>query len=457
MDLFDKYKETGGLTGFRQQFSGSNKKEAIVDRELKALDKSNVRKVAGSVMDWLSDYNEALENAVRLSAFKVALDEGISEERAAEIGKEITINFDRKGQWSANFGALFAFFNGSVQGTAKMARVMITKKNGKMELTKLGAKIVSGGVFLGVMQAIILKMAGFDEDEPPEYLRNKSLIIPIGGGKYINPPMPLGYSVFPSVGRIIAEYMLSGGKEPEKRIISILSAITDAFNPLGGGGFIQNFSPTVIDPLFGLVENKDAFGRPISNPVNEMKPMPGYERSRESASAFGKGLSYALNYISGGGKYGIGMVSPTADQLDYLIGQYAGGVGREIMKTVDLASMPFKNEPIPSYRVPIVGKMYGESKSDAAVQDKFYKNIIQMSNYEDVVKRMQTHNADPEIFFTKNPKARFYEEANKYENEVKKLSIERKQLIMNKATKEELKANQMQKIELMKEFNQQVR
>jgi len=124
---------------------------------------------------------------------------------------------------------------------------------------------------------------------------------------------------------------------------------------------------------------------------------------------------------------------------------------------VDLASIPFKDEPVPSYRIPIVGKLYGESKSDAAVQDKFYKNIIQMSKYEDVINRMQTHNADPEIFFTKNPKARFYEEANKYENEVKKLAIERKQLIMNKASKEELKANQMQKIELMKEFNQQVR
>jgi len=457
MDLFDKYKEAGGLTGFRQQFSGSNKREAIVDRELAVLDKSNVRKVTSSVMDWLSDYNEALENAVRLSAFKVALDQGISEERAAEIGKEITVNFDRKGQWSANFAALFAFFNGSVQGTAKMARVMIEKENGKTKLTKLGAKIVAGGVFLGVMQAIVLKMAGFDEDEPPEYLKNKSLIIPIGGGKYLNPPLPLGYSVFPSVGRIIAEYMLSGGKDPAKHIISIMSTITDAFNPLGGGGFIQNFSPTVVDPLFGLYENKDAFGRPISKPMNEMKPTPGYERNRESASAFSKGLSYALNYISGGGKYGIGMVSPTADQLDYLMGQYAGGVGREVMKTVDLASIPFKDEPVPSYRIPIVGKLYGESKSDAAVQDKFYKNIIQMSKYEDVINRMQTHNADPEIFFTKNPKARFYEEANKYENEVKKLAIERKQLIMNKASKEELKANQMQKIELMKEFNQQVR
>lgn len=456
MDLFDQYKAAGGLTGFRQQFSGSNKREAIVDRELKVLDKSNVRKVASAVMDWLSDYNEALENAVRLSAFKVALDEGISEERAAEIGKEITVNFDRKGQWSANAGALFAFFNGSMQGTAKMARVMVTKKNGKMELTKLGMQIVAGGVFLGVMQAFVLKMWGFDEDEPPEYLKNKSLIIPIGGGKYLNPPMPLGYSVFPSIGRIIAEYMLSGGKDPGKHIISILNAIGDAFNPLGGGGFIQSFSPTVIDPLFGIAENRDAFGRPIAKQANPFKPTPGYERNRESASAFSKGLAYALNYISGGGKYGIGMVSPTADQLDYLIGQYAGGVGREIMKTVDLASIPFKDEPIPSYKIPIVGKVYGETGSDTAIQDKFYKNIIQMGEYQNIIKNMKQDRANLESFYLRHPEAKLYERGNDAENKVNKINMDRKDLIRKNASKDQLKNNHNAKIAIMKKFNEKV-
>jgi hypothetical protein len=38
------------------------------------------------------------------------------------------------------------------------------------------------------MQAAILAAAGMDEDEPPEFVQEKNIIIPIGGGKYITIP-----------------------------------------------------------------------------------------------------------------------------------------------------------------------------------------------------------------------------------------------------------------------------
>ena len=41
-----------------------------------------------------------------------------------------------------------------------------------------------------------------------------------------------------------------------------------------------------------------------------------------------------FNYLSGGGEYGIGVVSPTPDQIDYLLGQLTGGVGREVGKVL---------------------------------------------------------------------------------------------------------------------------
>jgi len=163
-----------------------------------------------------------------------------------------------------------------------------------------------------------------------------------------------------------------------------------------------------------------------------------------------------LNYISGGGQYGIGLISPTADQLDYLMGQYAGGVGREISKTVDLASAPFKDEPIPSYRIPIVGKLYGETTSDAAVQDKFYKNIIQMGTYEGTIKRMQADKANLNSFYMDHPEAKLYQQANDIENKINKINQDRKELIRRNASKEQLKNNHNVKILLMKNFNQRV-
>ena len=38
-----------------------------------------------AVASWLSDYNEAMENSVRLAAYKAALDNGMSRERAASL------------------------------------------------------------------------------------------------------------------------------------------------------------------------------------------------------------------------------------------------------------------------------------------------------------------------------------------------------------------------------------
>jgi hypothetical protein len=262
--------------------------------------------------------------------------------------------------------------------------------------------------------------------------------------------------VFPSVGRIIAEYILSGGQHLDKRIIGISNAIIDAFNPLGGSGFIQTITPTFVDPIAALFENKDSFGRPISKEANPFKPTPGYERNRESASALSKGLSYALNFLSGGGKYGVGIISPTADQIDFLLGQYTGGVGREITKAVDLASAPFKEEGIPSYRVPIVGKLYGETKSDAAIQDKFYKNIIQMGEYGGTIKRIEQDKGDLSEFYMNHPEAKLYKKANEFENKINKFNLDRKELMRRNATKEQLQNNHNTKITTMRSFNEKV-
>jgi hypothetical protein len=48
----------------------------------------------------LSDYNTTMENAIRLSAYKAGLDKGMSKEQAASLAKNLTVNFNKKGQIS---------------------------------------------------------------------------------------------------------------------------------------------------------------------------------------------------------------------------------------------------------------------------------------------------------------------------------------------------------------------
>ena len=193
---FKDYQEAGGGVGFKEQFSRGKDDLSIIEKEMKKLDRGNVRKVADSFFNLLSDYNDAMENAVRLSAYQTALDEGLSKDKAASISKNITVNFNRKGAKTPYGAALYAFFNASVQGSARLLETL---------RGPAGRKIMAGGVALGVLQAMMLAAAGYDDDEPPEYLKEKNFIIPLPGGDYITLPMPLGLNIFPGVGRIMTE------------------------------------------------------------------------------------------------------------------------------------------------------------------------------------------------------------------------------------------------------------
>ena len=469
----------GGATGYSEQFSRGRSKingeklETIVEKELGKLNRGNVSKAAHVVFDWLSDYNDAMENAVRLSAFKVYLENNMSKaeinallnggnitldmqrhiDKAASIAKNLTVNFNRKGSASQLYQSLFAFFNASVQGTARLAETL---------KGPAGRKIMAGGFALGAIQAIALAMAGYDDDEPPEYLKNKNLIIPLGD-TYLIAPLPLGLNIFPGIGRIATEYVLgkmgfiTGAKGGASKVGDVLALALDTFNPLGGGSLAQMMTPTIADPIIALSSNKDAFGRPISKEDMSSHPTPGYLRSRENANVIAQGISEFLNYASGGNEDVKGGFSPTADQISYFAGQYTGGVGRELMKGVDLGSSLFTGEPLPSYRVPIVGKMYGETSSPSAIQDKFYKNVVLMSEHEDSLKGRLKRHEDRQEYMQEHPEARLWKMANSIENQISALNKQRKQLIESGAPDSKIENNRERKTHLMEKFNDKVK
>lgn len=451
VDLFERFEKAGAKTGYRDQFAQSRKKANIIEREMANLNRGNVRKVAGAVMDWLSDYNDSMENAVRLSAFKVGLDQGLSEEQAASMAKNLTVNFNRKGAWSQGLGALYAFFNASVQGSA---RILETLRG------PAGKKIIAGGMLLGVFQALALMMAGFDEDEPPEFLKDKNLIIPYGGeGKYFIIPMPLGFSAIPSTGRRISEMVIYGGNIPQKTI-GLMGMLMDAFNPMGNGSFAQMLSPTAVDPFVSADMNKDSFGRPIYKEDKSTNPTPGYERSREGASDFSKGLSWLLNYISSGGyEYKKGFISPTADEIDYVIGQYTGGVGREVMKAIETVKGAITGEEVPPHRKPVTGKILGDINTPQAITGKFYKNITEMAQHEHQIKGMSKDDEDVDAYIEESPEAALYKKANDVENRVNEINKKIKKLrdTKDEDNKDAIKDLEESKIEIMKDFNEMVK
>jgi len=399
-------------------------------------------------MGALTDFNDMMENSVRVSAYVAARDKGLSKQQAAIVAKNLTVNFDKKGQLSARINAYYAFFNASVQGTARLAQTL----KGPM-----GQKIIAGGIALGTMQAIMLAAAGYREDEPPEFVRERNFVIPMPDGKYLSIPYPLGLHILPNIGRITTEFVLGGGKNPGKKVANLTGSFMDAFSPVGSSGLsIQSVLPTVLDPIAALESNKDAFGRPIYREDRATNPTPGYMRSRESASEISKQISYFLNLASGGGKYSKGFLSPTADELDYIAGQVTGGVGRELIKTEQAIKAGVTGEELPTYRIPLAGRFIGDVESKAAESQRFYGNITRMADHEHEVKGRQKNKENVMEYYKEHPEARFWQMANNVENQINALNKQKKEFQEKGFPKERIQRIDNQKAVIMKRFNDHI-
>jgi DNA-binding protein H-NS/K+/H+ antiporter YhaU regulatory subunit KhtT len=473
--LWREFQEQGGQTGFRDQFSRMQDRadalQAILDPSSwtkSPLGKvftaggtlkvplETARKIAAPVFDWLSDYNQTMENAVRLSAYKVAKEQKkngvreITDQQAASLAKNLTVNFNRKGQIGRQAGALYAFFNAAVQGTARMLETL---------RGPAGKTIIGGGLLIGSAQAMLLAAFGFDEDEPPDFVKERNIVIPTGGGKYITVPMPLGYNVIPNTSRILTEWGLSGFKDTHKRVAQITGAALDMFNPIGNAGWsMQTLTPTVGDPLVALTENRDWTGKPIAKEdISNLDPTPGYSRSKETASYISKAMAKFLNFATGGTDYTPGGFSPTPDQIDFLIGQLTGGVGRELLKAEQSITSQFTGEELPIYKVPLVGRFVGDSEGQAAERNRFYNNIILLNKHEREIKGRQKDRIPARDYLMEYPEARLYSYANQVERNIRTLRKRRDALIEQDAPKERVKQVENQMTVQMKRFNERVK
>lgn len=444
--LAEEFENEGGKTGYRDLFVSSTERADAIEIELTGGSKLRqvVTKTGGPVLNWLSDFNEAIENGVRLSAYKEGLDMGLSKAEAASVAKNLTVNFNRKGAATAQAGALYAFFNAAVQGTARLGETLAGPA---------GKKIVMGGLLLGVAQAIALSAAGLEDE--PEWMKDKNFIFPLGGGKYVAFPMPLGFHAIPSMSRRAVEFMMSD-KSVGAQTVGLLGMLADAFNPIGNAGLsAQTIAPTFADPLVALGENRDFAGREIyREDFNKLDPTSGPSRNREGVSAVGAAISEAIDYMTGGNGYTAGAISPTGDTVDYIIGVGTGGVGRLALNTMSTAEAAVTGEDLPNYKIPIVGRMIGDANESAAISKRFYEGIKEMNGHKRTVEGLEDNGKDTTSYFKQYPEADFYQDAQKYESDLSKLNKERRLLKEEGAPKAEIDAITEERQMLMNEFNQ---
>jgi hypothetical protein len=440
---FRELREEGGTTGFKDNFSRQEDRlKALADR-MKQISEGKAKSfLRNDVFGLVSDFNTSLENTIRLAAYMEAkrkyteqyMKEGLSKEAAelrakqpsAVVAKNITVNFNQKGGLNAKIGSMFAFFNAAVQGTVRAAGTLFTwEKPGDfktLKMTSFGKKFIGGALAWGVMQPLILLMAGIDPDDLEEYQKERNFIIPLGDGKMFFFPMPFVFSAIPNTSRIMTEWFVGDMKDTGKYVGNLAGAYLNAFNPFGGSLAVQTFTPTPFKPIIALAQNEDAFGKKIAREsFNPNQQIPGYQMAKDSASAFGKVISELINYTTGGTKDVAGAFSPTPDQVDYFVGQLTGGLGREIIKTSQVAQSPFTGEKVPFYKYPLVGRFGADVNEGGAIAGKFYNNLTKLNAYENTIKGMRQRKEPLGEYLNENPQARLYNQANIVERDIQKL------------------------------------
>jgi hypothetical protein len=450
--IFEEFESEGGKTGYRDLFETSESRAESLQQELKDFGQGKIRGSGKAVMGWLSDFNDAIENSVRVSVYHNAKQEGLSNAAAASLAKNITVNFNRSGAVSRNFQTLFAFFNASIQGTARIAQTLLTSEG---KLSPTGKKIVMGGITLGIIQAALLAMAGLDEDEVPDFVKDKSFVIPYGDGKYFAVPMPLGYNVIPSFGRRVMEFAMSEEKNVGKAVFDTSSMIIDGFNPLGSATFVQTLTPTILDPIVALAENKDFTGKPIfRDDINSLSPTPGYTRGSQNSFAITEALAYGINILTGGSEFKKGALSPTPDQIEYLVGEAFGGVGREALKVGRGIESLATGEELATYNVPIVGRLTGNVQQQAAQRSKFFNNIRRLNEHQAEIEGRLLQGDDINDYIDQYPESSLYQAGDKIYNQITKLRRTKKVLEESGAGKDDLKSIDETILSLMSSLNE---
>jgi hypothetical protein len=310
--LYDEFRQAGGTTGaygmqgpdeIMRELAAAGAPTGYVYAD-RPVYKMMVEPLA-LVLRGISAANEMLEYATRFAAYKEARRAGYSIDRAAEIGKEITVNFNRHGEISRAFNSFYVFFNAALQGLYGTAKFMGAGGQDVIQRGKVNTKaVISGAAGLATVGALVQwlnEWLGGDDEETGEkranqhsdFILDKNVSF-VGVGKsgegIVKIPLPPEYAAFYAIGRRL--YRAGSQGEYAREAAGIASNIIDAVAPVRFAddtsavlaGY-KALTPSVLLPIGEVLTNSNFLGaRIVPEPIGSGPPAPYYTYSRSTTS-----------------------------------------------------------------------------------------------------------------------------------------------------------------------------
>jgi hypothetical protein len=349
-------------------------------------------RMVNSAMDLLLDLNAGVEQSMRTSAFKAAIERGQTPTQAAEVAASITVDFSRRGKWAPHLGALYLFYNPAVQGAINTVKLMKGKR---------GAAVMSSLVSVGILTALAGGATGDDDerywDAPNlDNVKHRNLVFFGKDGTRYTIPLPYGMGFFVNLGYALVD--LGRGQPLSKVGKFMLGSITQHFSPLGNPTNPVTFvAPTILDPVGVISGETREDGKPLL-PKDWSGHTPDSERYWTSTrGTWQQRLTSWLNENTGGNSSASGLIDVSPETLNYLMSYLTGGAGtfiRDAVTAVDLTLETDGDTAVQKNAIPFLKNFYRKDDGRGA-QSSFYEKVGQI---EAAIKEVKEQ-AD-------NPKAR---------------------------------------------------
>jgi len=480
---YNEFKEDGAKTGW---FYAKNTEDlkTDIDNIFKLQDSKKIsatRAKAGlkSILNYVDNVNSSVENAVRLATYTEARKTGVTREDAATLAKELTVNFNRSGEWGTIANSFYLFFNASIQGTARFWRAMATLKKvydseGNITGRKLnaGQKVAMGIVAFSSLATIMNQMMSDDDDDGrsfyskiPDYEKERNLIIMNPNGKdYFKIPLPYGYNIFHNLGSITTE-VSTGERSVGDGAGFLFNSAVGAFSPVSFSKSddlsvqgAKALVPTAFKPIVELAVNENHFGASIynENMPFDKSPEPDSNLGRPNTNAIFKNMSKFMNEATGGSDYVSGGIDVNPNTLEYLMEYYSGGLGKFVNRTaatINTAKDKIEGKPVDfeMNKIPFVRKFVGEKNKYVDKSDYFEGSTEVRQLYEEY-KNNTPENRRKDKY---KSVARLKKMADAIDRDLKKIRKQRKRLMENKSIANLVKLNELEtkELKLISKFN----
>ena len=425
---FEEFQEDGGQTGWGYQKElaeiASELEGSTADRADTVLGRvrrgqTRAQEILGSSLKRTSEVvegvNDAFENSIRLSAYITARENGVSREKAAQFAKNITVNFNKSGEYGQIANQIFLFFNASVQGSARLIRSLVSLKPPKApdgssrewyQRINTAQKLAAGyTLFAGMLAMVGRALSDEDEDgvlyydKIPDYVKERNLVMMFDGKNYIKIPMPYGFNLFANMGTSMVD-VAAGAKDWDEASWFLANSFLSSFSPISFGQSKDIFTysgkaitPTAFKPVVDIIANETYFGGPVyaeQSPYGAPKPNSSMSfRSPDMVKQFFS----LMNEMTGGSVEAPGKVDINPDKFWHIFDYFLGGAGQFVTRTgettfrVGQKVLVDDDIKVEFNDFPLLRKMYGEPSK--------YYDFEKFKEREDEIKQLAREYKDP--------------------------------------------------------------